>query len=181
MVWMSRAAAFFQQRLHLRAVFPHDVQVVAAGFAGPVGLFVKLCHRPEAAETVGGEQHLFAALIADHDLRPVHHRCKHKGEGVAPQRQALAVLYHYTALLGHGIRPKNCSIYTKVLALPTTFMSGYLAAGAGNVGTMVRLHVGDHQIFRHAVAQRFGQVCRQASVARLSTVSRMATFSSRMT
>ena len=155
-----QCGCLFEQCLHLRAVLAHDVQVIPAGFAGPVGLFVKLCHRPEAAETVGGEQHLFAALIADHDLRPVHHGCKHKGEGVASQRQALAVLHHHTALLGHGIRAEELLHIHKGLGVAHHLHVRVLSGQAGNVGTMVRLHVGDHQIFRHAVAQRFGEVCQ---------------------
>ena len=90
----------------------------------------------------------------------MHHGCKHKGEGVAPQRQALAVLHHHTALLGHGIRAEELLHIHKGLGVAHHLHVRVLSGQAGNVGTMVRLHVGDHQIFRHAVAQRFGEVCQ---------------------
>ena len=77
--------------------------------------------------------------------------------------------------------PKNCSIYTKVLALPTTFMSGYLAARramlapwSGSMWETTRYS----GMRSPSASVRFAS---QASVARLSTVSRMAVFSSRMT
>ena len=153
-----QSRGLFQQRLHLRAVFPHDVQVVAAGFAGPVGLFVKLCHSAKAAKAIRGEQHLFGGFIADHDLRPVHHGGKHKGQGMCTERKALAVLHHYTALLGNGISAKELLHIQKGLGVAHHLHLRVECRQLCNVGTVVRLHVGDYQIIRLTACQSFGQV-----------------------
>ena len=153
-----QSRGLFQQRLHLRAVFPHDVQVVAAGFAGPVGLFVKLCHSAKATEAIRGEQHLFGGFIADHDLRPVHHGSKHKGQGVGAKAQALAVLHHHTALLCHSISAKELVHIQKGLGVAHHLHLRVECRQLCNVGTVVRLHVGDYQIIRLTACQSFGQV-----------------------
>ena len=117
-------SGLFQQGLHLRAVLAHDVQVVAAGLAGPVGLLVELCHSAEAAEAVGGEEDLLGGLIAHHDLGPVDHRRKDEGEGVCAQREALAVLHDDTALLGDGLRAEELLHILEGLGVATTCISG---------------------------------------------------------
>ena len=153
-----QSRGLFQQRLHLRAVFPHDVQVVAAGFAGPVGLFVKLCHSAKAAKAISGEQHLLAALIADHDLRPVHHGGKHKGQGVGAKAQALAVLHHHAALLCHSISAKELIHIQEGLGVAHHLHLRIECRQLCDICAVVRLHVGDHQIIRLTACQSFGQV-----------------------
>ena len=117
-------SGLFQQSLHLRAVLAHDVQVVAAGLAGPVGLLVELCHRAEAAKAVGGEEDFFGGLIAHHDLGPVDHRCEHESQGVSASERLSPSFTTTRRSLAMASGPKNCSIYWNVLALPTTCISG---------------------------------------------------------
>ena len=148
----------FQQSLHLRAILAHDVQVVAAGLTGPVGVFIKPGHCTKPAKAVRREEHLFTALIAHHDLRPVHHGGKHKGQGVGTQAQALAVLHHHAALLGNGIRPKELIHIQESFGVAHHLHFRVEGGQSGDVGTVVRLHVADHQIIRLASGQCLGQV-----------------------
>ena len=76
--------------LHLVAVLAHDVEVVAAGFAGPV-VRVGIVHA-ELAERIGGEQHLFGLLVAEQDFGPMHHRRTDKLERVLAERERVAFL-----------------------------------------------------------------------------------------
>ena len=54
-----QAAGFFQEFLHLHAVFTADIEVVAAGFAGPVIVLIApeaaFAKRSELAEGIGTE------------------------------------------------------------------------------------------------------------------------------
>ena len=151
-------SGLFQQSLHLRAILAHDVQVVAAGLTGPVGVFIKPGHCTKPAKAVRREEHLFTALIAHHDLRPVHHGGKHKGQGVGTQAQALAVLHHHAALLGNGIRPKELIHIQESFGVAHHLHFRVEGGQSGDVGTVVRLHVADHQIIRLASGQCLGQV-----------------------
>ena len=150
--------SLFQQSLHLRAVLAHDVQVVAAGLAGPVGLLVELRHSAEAAKAIGGEEDFLAGLIADHDLRPVDHGCEHESQGVAAQIQALAVLYGHTAVFGNRLRAEELIHIQERLGVAHHFHLRVKGRQLCNVGTVVRLHVGDNKILRLAAVQCLGDV-----------------------
>ena len=157
MVLMSSAAAFFSS-LHLRAVLAHDVQVVAAGLAGPVGLLVELRHSAEAAKAIGGEEDFLAGLIAHHDLRPVDHGCEHESQGVAAQIQVFAVLYGHTAVFGNRLRAEELIHILEGLGVAHHFHLRVKGRQLCNVGTVVRLHVGDNKILRLAAVQCLGDV-----------------------
>ena len=76
---------FFEHALHLSAVFAHDAEIVAAGFAIPLLVDVE---GAEFAEAVGGEEHLIRLIIGEHDLGPMHHRGENKGQFVPAERNA---------------------------------------------------------------------------------------------
>jgi len=148
----------FQQGLNLRAVLAHDVQEVAAGLAGPIGVCIVFCHGAEAAEAVGGEEDLLGGLVADHDLRPVDHGGKNEGQGVGTQAQALAVLDHNAAVLGDGIGPEELLHIQERLGVAHHLHLGVEGGEAGHIRAVVRLHVADHQVIRLASGQCLGQV-----------------------
>jgi len=86
------------------AVLAHDVGEVAAGIVQPVPLKVHLVgkqlavQRAEGAEGVGGEQHAVGEVEGHHGLRPMHHRCAHKGDGVPAEGEGVPLL-HLDALV----------------------------------------------------------------------------------
>ena len=81
----------FQHGLHLRAVFAHDAEIIASGFARPVLLHVQ---RPELAEAVRREQDLVGLVIGHQDLRPVNHRRPDEVQGVRAEGERIALLDH---------------------------------------------------------------------------------------
>ena len=151
-------SGLFQQSLHLRAVLAHDVQVVAAGLAGPVGLLVELCHRAEAAKAVGGEEDFFGGLIAHHDLGPVDHRREHESQGVSAQRKALAVLHDDAALLGDGLRAEELLHILEGLGVAHHLHLGVEGGEAGHIRAVVRLHVVDDEVGGLLPCQRLGDI-----------------------
>ena len=66
------AGEFFQDVLHLHAIFSDDVDVVASCFAHPV--FAEFSGKSECAERIGGEQNLFGFFVAEQNFGPVDHR-----------------------------------------------------------------------------------------------------------
>ena len=80
---------FFEQRLSLRAEFADYADVVSPCLAVPVLLGVK---RAEFAESVCGKKHLVLAVIACHNLRPMNHRSKDKGQRMGAEGERFAVL-----------------------------------------------------------------------------------------
>ena len=153
-------SGLFQQSLHLRAVLAHDVQVVAAGLAGPVGLLVELCHRAEAAKAVGGEEDFFGGLIAHHDLGPVDHGREHESQGVGAQRKALAVLHDDAALLGDGLRAEELLHILEGLGVAHHLHLGVEGGEAGHIRAVVRLHVVDDEVGGLLPCQCLGDVCQ---------------------
>ena len=153
-------SGLFQQSLHLRAVLAHDVQVVAAGLAGPVGLLVELCHRAEAAKAVGREEDFFGGLIAHHDLGPVDHRCEHESQGVGAQRKALAVLHDDAALLGDGLCAEELLHILEGLGVAHHLHLGVEGGETGHIRAVVRLHVVDNEVGGLLPCQCLGDVCQ---------------------
>ena len=90
---------FFQQVLHLCAVFSDDADVVAPCFTRPV-LFNVQC--AELSEAVSGEEHLVGAVIGHHYFRPVNHWSRHKVQRMSAQLQCVAFLYHDLSVLKGG-------------------------------------------------------------------------------
>ena len=141
----------FQQRLHLGAELAHDAEVVAPRLAGPA-LGILHIQRAELAQSVGGEQHLVRAVIGDDHLRPVYHGGRQEGEGVAAQRQRVALAHHQAAV--------GVVAAVELLHHPERRLRGHHHGGgvgvhkAHDVGAVIRLHVLHHQIVRRAALQR---------------------------
>ena len=89
-----QGGGFLQQGLHRRTVFANDIDKVAAGFLRPR---LVRAYGAEFAKGVCAKEHLFRLFVADHHLRPVHHGCHHKGQGVVTQLQRIA-LFHRQGL-----------------------------------------------------------------------------------
>ncbi len=90
----------------------------------------------------------------------MHHGGKDEGQGVRAQRQVLAVLHHHAALLCDGVRAEELLHILEGLGVAHHLHLRIAGRKAGHIGTMVRLHVVDHQIVRLGACQCFGQVCQ---------------------
>ena len=66
---------FFQESLHLCAVFADDTDVVTSRFVSPRLVSVE---RAKLAESVGGKEHLILAVVGHDDLGPVNHGSRYK-------------------------------------------------------------------------------------------------------
>lgn len=89
-----QAGRLFEQRLYLRAVFAHDVGVIAAEFIDIIAFDVHFVGKQvavngaECTKGIGGEQDLIGRIIGDHGFGPVDHRRHYKRERVAAGRKA---------------------------------------------------------------------------------------------
>ena len=126
--------------------------------SGPIGVCVVFCHGAEASEAVGREEDLLGGLVADHDLRPVDHGGKNEGQGVGTQAQALAVLDHNAAVLGDGVGPEELLHIQERLGIAHHLHLRVERGKLGDVGTVVRLHVGDDEVIGGCAAQCLGQI-----------------------
>ena len=88
----GQGAYFFEECLHLRAVFSDDVDIVAAGFVNPV---VGVLQGTELAECVGRKECLRDGVERYDDFGPVDHRRVEEAQAVGgAEGQCLA--------FGHG-------------------------------------------------------------------------------
>ena len=146
-----QSCCYFKKFLYLRAVFSNDSDIVATCFAVPVLFHIK---GSELTESVCGKQNFICAVICDHNLRPVYHRCKYKSKNMFSKCQAVTVGYdmflsfqvHSTEeVLHHGesfsIGNNGCIriCFHKVL----------------NICGVVRLHMLNYQIIRFRAIQNF--------------------------
>ena len=143
----------FKQRLHLRAVFAHDADVVPACLVRPVRLNVQ---RAELAERIRREERFLAGVVGDEDLRPVYHRRGEEAQFMPAQRERVALLdgepavriilaeerLHHRKRLGGG---DDCCLRISV-------HERLDAAG------VVRLHVLHDQVIRRASAERLSDM-----------------------
>ena len=155
------AGYLLEQILHLDAVFAADVEIVAAGFAGPVvvvrtpeGDFL---HGAETAEGIGGEEQPVLFVIGDHDLGPVDHGGHHETEGMAAERERVAFLNgQRTAFQRDAFEELRKHLERGGRGYERDGRIGF--QHPGDKGGMVGLHMVDHQVIRLAVSERFGQV-----------------------
>ena len=156
-----QAGEFLHERLHIGAVFPHYVAVIAACLIGP--RFIGLRHG-ERAERVGREQDAVGLVERHHYLRPVHHRSGDEPQGGAAKRQRVAV--------GHRNAPFR-EVYSvkKVVEHGHRFGRGHhlclripLKHGP-DAARVVGLHVLDYQIGGRAAAEGVGQTCQPVGAA----------------
>ena len=121
-------------------------------------MFVKLCHCAKTAKAVGGEEDLLGGLIAHHDFRPVHHGRKNEGQRVAAQAQTLAVLDHHAAFLCDGVRTEKLLHILEGLGVAHHLHGRVTCGQLRDVGTVVRLHVGDDEVVGLGAVQGLGQI-----------------------
>ena len=147
--------SLFQQGLDLGAVFPHDAEVIAPGFAGPA-LRVLHVQGAEFAEAVGGEEDLVLGVVGHDDLGPVDHGGLDEVQHVLAQLQGVALLDLNAAFRKVGAE----EVLHHGEGLGRTDEGG---VGVGvhkdlDVGAVVGLHVLDHQVVGLAAAELGGQV-----------------------
>ena len=142
-----------QEILNLLAVLADNADVVAARLTGPV-LFHII--GAEFAETVRGKQDLVRAVIGHHDLRPVNHRGKYKGEDMLSEGQALAVA---DSLPLYRIRQvKELVHHNETLFIRNDSGVRINVQEILDVGGVVRLHVLDDQVIRFFSVKDIRQV-----------------------
>ena len=144
---------FFEKRLHLRAVFAHNAEIISSGFVRPRLVRVG---RAELAEGVSREKHLVRIVICDGNLRPVNHGRKDKIQSVTSERERPAVFNGELVfakpdaeeIINHGKRLCVCN-------------DGCVGIGAEelrNAGGMIRLHMVNDEVIRLAAVKRGGDV-----------------------
>ena len=88
------------------------------------------------------------------------HGCEHESQGVGAQRKALAVLHDDAALLGDGLCAEELLHILEGLGVAYHLHFRVEGCQLCHVGTVIRLHVGDHQIGGLAPCQCLGDVCQ---------------------
>ena len=161
-----------QEHLHGSAVLAADVEIVAAGLAGPVVILfpeiAALGEGAELAERIGGEQDLVLAVETDHHFRPMHHRSHHEPQRVRTELEGIPFLH------GEGVERLPVEELAQedkrlrggddldIRILPDEFQDG---------SGVVRFHVMDHQIVGFPAAEGLLQVrqpfCALAGVDRV--------------
>ena len=158
----------FQRRLDLRAVLADDIGIVAARLvqmlAEEIGLVSKeaAVERAEGTESVGREEDLIGAVVAHHDLGPVHHRRHDEAELVAAGLQAVPFLDQNNALRQiEGEKLRQHGLDFRVADDLRLGIAGHQQLERGGV---VGLHVVDDQIVERTSAQRIGDVFQKYAV-----------------
>ena len=139
----------FQKVLHLHTIFSNDADIVSSCLIVPWFLCIQ---GTEFSEAVCGKKNLFCAVISDHNLRPVNHRCKYESKDVFSKCQGVTVGYnmflsfqiHSTEeILHHG----------KGLCVGNNSCIRVCFHEILNICCMVRLHMLDYKIIRFRTIQ----------------------------
>ncbi|CDE04150.1 unknown [Anaerotruncus sp. CAG:390] len=131
------------------AVFPDYPDIISARLivprAGAVG-------GGKAAESVGREKDLFAALVAHRDLGPMHHRRRDKGQSVLAERQRVAITDHNAppGIIG----AEELSHHAERLSGRNSRGGRIFIHKSDNARRMIGLHVVDYKIIRLPAAER---------------------------
>ena len=138
----------FQQVLHLSAVLSDDTDEISPGLIVP-----GLCHivGTEFAEAICRKQDFIRTVIGNHNLRPMYHWSKYKGQKMSAQRKGSAI-----------VNAKTLCFRGKVKEL-IHHHEGLLVCYDGglrislheilDIRGMIRLHMLYHQIVRLSAAQ----------------------------
>ena len=162
---------FFQHALHLRAVFAHDVGVVAARLVEVLREEVRLVgeepavERAEEAEGVRGEKDAVRRIVGHHDLGPVDHRGVDEVQHMAAAGEAVSLLdqdetigkVDVEELAEHGLDLRVAD------DLHLRIADDQITDGIGVVG----LHVRDEQIVELTSAERVFHVFKEGLIDRL--------------
>ena len=146
-----QSCCYFKKFLYLRAVFSNDSDIVATCFAVPVLFHIK---GSELTESVCGKQNFICAVICDHNLRPVYHRCKYKSKDMFSKCQAVAVGY-YVFLSFQIHSTEEVLHHGKCLSVSNNGCIRICFHEVFNICGMVRLHMLYNKIIRFGTIQNF--------------------------
>ena len=150
---------------HLGAKLAHNVGVVAARLVQVQVLVVHLVAEQIApvaakgAEGVGGEKDALGALPGKHHLGPVHHGRHDELQVVPPQGQGVPLLHLHGAAL--QVHAEELPDELEGFGVAHDLYVRPAAAKLLDVGGVVRLHVGDHQVIQRAAVQSGLQVLKK--------------------
>ncbi len=142
----------FQHGLDGHSEFPHNIKVVSCGLVVPGLLRIQ---RTKFSESVGAEQNFIKTVIGEHDLGPVNHGSHHKGKLVFPQRKGIAFLYRESIT---EIQVKIKRQHLKGFGVADHCGGGVFFKESLHTGSVVRLHMGNHQIIRAFAAKSLFQI-----------------------
>ena len=156
------AGQLLQGCLYGRAVFAHDVGVVAHHlvpiFGGvQLGVLDAAVESPEAAEGVAREERLGFIAIGHHGLRPVYHGREVEGERVFAHGEGIAVLHTQRVVVDAVVTLHHFEGF----GVAHDSHVGIFLADKLDRGRVVGLHVVDDQIVDCAVSDNFGDVVQQ--------------------
>ena len=154
-------SSLLEEGLNLHAVFAADVEIVAAGFAGPVVIVRHpegdLLHCAEAAERIGREEQFLGGFVGNHHLRPVHHRSHREAQGVAAERERVALFDGQRATF-QGDALEELGQHLQRGSRRHERQRRIFLQHLGDERGVVGLHMVDYQVIGGAAFQRFGQV-----------------------
>ena len=87
---------FFQNRLHLRAVFSDNAEIISSCLARPVFVGVECA---ELSESVCREQNFVKVVVSHDDFGPMNHGSGDKRQVVFSERQNVAFFHHDLSVL----------------------------------------------------------------------------------
>ena len=83
-----KCACLFQKSLHLLSVFADNVEIVSSCFTAPALVGIGCA---EFAERVGREKNFVRAVVCNHNLGPMYHRCHHEIKLVCAEVECVAL------------------------------------------------------------------------------------------
>ena len=140
----------FEQLLHLRAVFAHDVGVIAARVVQPFGFKVHLvgeeiaAQRAKRAERVRREENVVDRIVGHHGLGPVDHGGHDEGQRVAAGIERVHLLHQHGAAV--HVEIEELVDHLERLGVADDLHLGMAAHNLAHCGAVIRLHVIDDQI-----------------------------------
>ena len=140
---------FFQERLHLRAVFSHYVEVVSARLARPVVRFVG--EGAEFAERVRRKQHFLLLFVSYRHFRPMHHGRGNESKFVFAQSERIALFYDQ---LVRKVAAVEVAEHLEHFCVAHHRHGRILRRKCRDARGMIRLHVRNDQIVRLSAAER---------------------------
>ena len=146
--------SLLEKRLHLSTVFSDDSDEIAACLIVP-GL--GNIERAEFTEAVRGEQHLIPAVIGHHDLGPMHHRRKDKGQVMLPEVKHFPVIDNNLSVgnihIGEIIRDHD-----KGLVIGNDLGIGIDPHKILDIRRVIRFHMLHYKVIGLPIPEHFGDI-----------------------
>ena len=139
---------FFQQRLHLRAVFSYDIKIISSCFTRPWLFHIK---RSEFSKSVRWKQDLFWLFICHHDFRPVHHRCHNELQCMSSEIQCISFFYNNRS--AREIHIKELRHHSESLCISYNLHIRKFVDQCFCIRCMIRFHMGNHKIINRSSFQ----------------------------